>query len=434
MLPVAEAQARILAPLAPLPPEWVTLPQARGPGAGRGSATRGATSRRWPSRPWTATPCAAPIPRRSAGRSGSSARPRRAAIRPVRSARSEAVRIFTGGAVPPGADAIVIQENADAGGDTVRFAAAGRTRHLRARGRARFRAPAGPASPPAPSSTRARWASPPPWAISGCRCGDGRGSGCSPPATSCAGRARRPQGSQIISSNTLTVGAMVDRPGAPAPVDLGICPDDGDGAGRAGPRGRRARPAGHHRRRLGRRLRPRPAGARAARAWQLDFWKIAMRPGKPLLFGRLGGLPGAGLPGQPGLDRRSAPSCSCASPCSACSACRSGCRERQRSPRPSAGRPTTSARTICAATYVEMDGRASGPRPPPARTARCWPPSPPPTRWSSGRRSIRPGGRRHGDADRPARGTGQPALEGCTSCAVSRSRPTREASRRHTRA
>ncbi|TIV93544.1 MAG: molybdopterin molybdenumtransferase MoeA, partial [Mesorhizobium sp.] len=32
---------------------------------------------------------------------------------------------------------------------------------------------------------------------------------------------------------------------------------------------------------------------------QLDFWKIAMRPGKPLMFGRLGNIRCIGLPGNP---------------------------------------------------------------------------------------------------------------------------------------
>ncbi len=32
---------------------------------------------------------------------------------------------------------------------------------------------------------------------------------------------------------------------------------------------------------------------------QVDFWQIAMRPGKPLLFGRLGATPVLGLPGNP---------------------------------------------------------------------------------------------------------------------------------------
>ena len=35
------------------------------------------------------------------------------------------------------------------------------------------------------------------------------------------------------------------------------------------------------------------------RGLQVDFWQIAMRPGKPLLFGRLGALPVLGLPGNP---------------------------------------------------------------------------------------------------------------------------------------
>jgi molybdopterin molybdotransferase len=35
------------------------------------------------------------------------------------------------------------------------------------------------------------------------------------------------------------------------------------------------------------------------RGFALDFWKIAMRPGKPLIFGRLGQTPLLGLPGNP---------------------------------------------------------------------------------------------------------------------------------------
>ncbi|MEW6092076.1 MAG: molybdopterin-binding protein, partial [Pseudomonadota bacterium] len=31
----------------------------------------------------------------------------------------------------------------------------------------------------------------------------------------------------------------------------------------------------------------------------IDFWKIAMRPGKPLMYGRLGDKPMLGLPGNP---------------------------------------------------------------------------------------------------------------------------------------
>jgi molybdopterin molybdotransferase len=32
---------------------------------------------------------------------------------------------------------------------------------------------------------------------------------------------------------------------------------------------------------------------------ELDFWRIAMRPGKPLMFGRIGTLSALGLPGNP---------------------------------------------------------------------------------------------------------------------------------------
>jgi molybdopterin molybdotransferase len=40
-------------------------------------------------------------------------------------------------------------------------------------------------------------------------------------------------------------------------------------------------------------------GALAERGMVLDFWRIAMRPGKPLMHGRLGAVPMLGLPGNP---------------------------------------------------------------------------------------------------------------------------------------
>jgi molybdopterin molybdotransferase len=39
--------------------------------------------------------------------------------------------------------------------------------------------------------------------------------------------------------------------------------------------------------------------ALAERGFELDFWKIAMRPGKPLIAGRVAGVPVLGLPGNP---------------------------------------------------------------------------------------------------------------------------------------
>ena len=40
-------------------------------------------------------------------------------------------------------------------------------------------------------------------------------------------------------------------------------------------------------------------GGLAERGFALDFWRVAMRPGKPLLFGMLDGVPVLGLPGNP---------------------------------------------------------------------------------------------------------------------------------------
>jgi molybdopterin molybdotransferase len=39
--------------------------------------------------------------------------------------------------------------------------------------------------------------------------------------------------------------------------------------------------------------------ALGARGMSLDFWRIAMRPGKPMMFGRMGAMPVLGLPGNP---------------------------------------------------------------------------------------------------------------------------------------
>ncbi len=37
----------------------------------------------------------------------------------------------------------------------------------------------------------------------------------------------------------------------------------------------------------------------ARHGFALDFWKIAMRPGKPMIYGNIGALPVLGLPGNP---------------------------------------------------------------------------------------------------------------------------------------
>ena len=84
-------------------------------------------------------------------------------------------------------------------------------------------------------------------------------------------------------------------------IDLGILPDRLDATIAAV---RRAcefavDDAGDHRRRLGRRPRP-GAEAFTAEGMVLSFWKIAMRPGRPLMHGRLfENIDVLGLPGNP---------------------------------------------------------------------------------------------------------------------------------------
>ncbi|TWB17286.1 molybdopterin molybdochelatase [Nitrospirillum amazonense] len=102
---------------------------------------------------------------------------------------------------------------------------------------------------------------------------------------------------QIVSSNGLALAALVRRHGG-TPVNLGIAPDDADTLAIL------ARGA------AGCDLLVTTGGASVGeydlvrdmlggQGVDLDFWKIAMRPGKPLMFGRLGGTPLLGLPGNP---------------------------------------------------------------------------------------------------------------------------------------
>ncbi|MEC4592824.1 gephyrin-like molybdotransferase Glp [Nitrospirillum amazonense] len=102
---------------------------------------------------------------------------------------------------------------------------------------------------------------------------------------------------QIVSSNGLALAALVRRHGG-TPVNLGIAPDDADTLATL------ARGA------AGCDLLVTTGGASVGeydlvrdmmggQGLDLDFWKIAMRPGKPLMFGRLGGTPLLGLPGNP---------------------------------------------------------------------------------------------------------------------------------------
>ncbi|MDE2164298.1 MAG: molybdopterin molybdotransferase MoeA [Alphaproteobacteria bacterium] len=206
----------------------------------------------------------------------------------------EAVRIFTGGVVPAGADAIVIQEDAQAEGDTVAFPAAACTPgHIRAAGldfkTGDVLAPKGKritgrdcALLAAGDITQARVRRRPRVAIASI------GDELSRP-----GEPRKPGG--IVASSGYGLFAMIQAWGG-APCDFGILPDtteeiatvadaDSDVIVTLG-----SASVGDH---------DLVQKALGTKDFMLDFWKVAMRPGKPLIFGRLGKTPLLGMPGNP---------------------------------------------------------------------------------------------------------------------------------------
>jgi len=102
---------------------------------------------------------------------------------------------------------------------------------------------------------------------------------------------------QIVSSNAFALGALIQAVGG-EPVQLGIFPDDSD---RIASAMRDIRTAD---------LLVTTGGASVGdhdlvragltpEGLTLDFWQIAMRPGKPLMFGKVAGTPMLGLPGNP---------------------------------------------------------------------------------------------------------------------------------------
>ncbi len=208
--------------------------------------------------------------------------------------QGEAVRIFTGAVVPEGADAIVIQEDTEASGDTVTIKETPKAgKHIRAAGldfhKADLLAKAGKrltardlaliaAGDVAQVSVRRKPV------IAFAATGD---------ELSRPGSPRKPGG--IVASSVYGLSALIETWGA-APRDLGIVPDSAEAiAALAQTKADLlvtlgGASVGEHdlvQRALG------PKG------FTLDFWKIAMRPGKPLIFGRIDALPLLGLPGNP---------------------------------------------------------------------------------------------------------------------------------------
>jgi molybdopterin molybdotransferase len=109
------------------------------------------------------------------------------------------------------------------------------------------------------------------------------------------GAPRKPGG--IVASSGYALAAMIERWGGET-IDLGILPDTQEAVASIADHAKHAdlvvtlggASVGEH---------DLVQKALGPRGFELDFWKIAMRPGKPLIFGRLGKTPLLGLPGNP---------------------------------------------------------------------------------------------------------------------------------------
>jgi molybdopterin molybdotransferase len=208
----------------------------------------------------------------------------------------QAVRIFTGGFVPPGADAILLQEDAEAADGQVRVNESVRAgRWVRRRG---LDFTEGEELLPAGRRLTARdiglaAAANHPWLavhraprIGILATGD---------EIALPGDPIPPGG--IVSSNAHALAAMV-RAGGGDPLVLPIAPDDSEAIAAAAAAARACdmlvttggASVGDH---------DLVQSALGPEGFALDFWKIAMRPGKPLIWGRLGHTPVLGLPGNP---------------------------------------------------------------------------------------------------------------------------------------
>ena len=210
----------------------------------------------------------------------------------------EAARIFTGGVMPDGADTVVIQEHAKRDGDGVEVERSStKGRHIRVQGldfkvgdallRAGHRLTARDLAlaaamnhPLVPVHRRPKIAL------------LATGDELVPPGV-------EPAPGQIVSSNTVAIAALAHAEGAIV-EDLGIVVDRLDDTVAAV---RRARASGAN-------ILVTSGGASvgdydlvqkafAAEGMSLSFWRLALRPGRPLMHGRLGAMDVLGVPGNP---------------------------------------------------------------------------------------------------------------------------------------
>ncbi|MDO9498799.1 gephyrin-like molybdotransferase Glp [Falsiroseomonas sp.] len=208
----------------------------------------------------------------------------------------QAVRIFTGGFVPPGADGILLQEDAEAeGGQVTVREAVQPSRWIRRQG---LDFAAGEVLLPAGRRLTARdiglaAAANHPWLAVHRRPRIGilaTGDEIALPGEPI------PAGG-IVSSNAHALAALVRAAGGD-PLVLPIVADDRDAIAAAAAAARGCdllattggASVGEH---------DLIQSALGEEGFALDFWKIAMRPGKPLIWGRLGATPVLGLPGNP---------------------------------------------------------------------------------------------------------------------------------------
>jgi molybdopterin molybdotransferase len=209
---------------------------------------------------------------------------------------AEAVRLFTGSVVPSGADAILLQEDATRDGDSVRAnEAVVAGRHIRRKGQDFS---AGDVVIPPGRRLTARDV--------------GLAAAANYPWLSVHRRPRVailatgdeiampgepiPSGG-IVSSNSHALAALVRAAGG-EPMILPVAGDEHSAIGAVADQvggmdmlvTTGGASVGDH---------DLVIAALQARGMTLDFWQIAMRPGKPLLFGQLGATPVLGLPGNP---------------------------------------------------------------------------------------------------------------------------------------
>lgn len=210
----------------------------------------------------------------------------------------ETVRIFTGAPLPEGTDCVIIQEEAERDLDNVRFKVSPVPgQHVRARGLDFSEGETGLLA-----GTQLGFAA---LGLAAAMNHDSvlvrrrprvmliaSGDELVPPGGT-------PQPHQIIASSSVALAHLVREAGG-VPVDMGIAPDD----------------LGLLRRHIRRALDDRAdivvviggasvgdhdytRGALEAEGAAIGFWKVAMRPGKPLMHGRIGQTQVLGLPGNP---------------------------------------------------------------------------------------------------------------------------------------